>query len=231
MIFILVVSCLEYAKWKKNLSILSFGLERTRSWLLLNRRTVSLVLFLDGIWVSVPVGSKGACCWGWGPGIVCCEKTHLRLEKNETVLEFAALLSSQLSSPVCSEDCVNIIAFKAADPLLLTSFSITDAVFLDFFSSLAGLSLRGLFLPPCLYRNLGSSPWLSVTMATSLLARLLNLVWVDSQICLTNPNLFWYPVLLGQRNLAGCSPWGCSQIWLSTCMSCLYDVYSFPSCW
>lgn len=80
---------------------------------------------------------------------MCCEKTHLRLEKNETVLGFAAFLSSQLSSPVCSEDCLTIIAFKAENPLVLTSFSITDAVFLDVVSSLAGLSLLGLFLPPC----------------------------------------------------------------------------------
>ena len=102
---------------------------------------------------------------------MCCEKTHLRLEKNETVLEFAAFLSLDLSSLVCAEDCLETIPFKTASPLILASFSITDPLFPDFSSYLAGFSLLGLFLPALPCRNPGSSPWLSVTMETSLMVR------------------------------------------------------------
>lgn len=63
-------------------------------------------------------------------------------------------------------------------------------------------------IPALLYRNLGSRPWLSVTMATSLLARLLNLVRLTLRSASPTQAFFWYPVLLGQRNLAGCSARG-----------------------
>lgn len=64
--------------------------------------------------------------------------------------QFLSLLLSCLpsSSPPCVLNCLNIIAFKAGNPLVLTSSSITDAVFLDGVFSLAGLSFLGLFLPP-----------------------------------------------------------------------------------
>lgn len=75
------------------------------------------------------------------------KKTHLRLGENERVLGFVAFLAFSQLSPVCSEDCLTIIALKLRT-LVLTSFSITDAVLFDVVSSAGWPFLAESVSPP-----------------------------------------------------------------------------------
>lgn len=150
----------------------------------------------------------------WSRRMVCCQETHLRLEKKWNSSCVCCILSSDLSSIAFSEACLKIPPLNAVSPLILASLvslircSLTAPLLWLAFPCWS-VSPDQVVLPALPAGTPESRPRSLLPWRTHLSPRLHNYVQLDWHIRHASPDLFWQPVLL------------------TTCR--IPNAYSFPS--
>lgn len=127
----------------------------------------------------------------WSRRMVCCQETHLRLEKKWNSSWVCCILSSHLPSIAYSEGCLKITPFNTVSPLILPSLMSLICCSLT--------SLLWLAFPCCCFCWSGSFPAGTpesrprslLPWRTHLSSRLRNYVQLDWQIRFASPDLFW----------------------------------------